>query len=174
MTNAEDLAHQPSPSIAPTPRLSSRGLFIALALTCILPLTALSIYAAVFGRAIQNTLDVKVTLERQLVPTVNGVGAIPTDVVRIENQTGHDVPNLTVDLNGQYFMYQDSPLADGETITLPQNIFATKSNQRFVPGRYRIEDVTVTGRLPSGARGVIEVPFDENGQQVLPARSATE
>lgn len=166
MTNADELAHLPSPRIAPTPRLSSRGLFIALGMTCILPLTALSIYAAVFGRAIQNTLDVQVTLERELVPTVNGSGAIPTDVVQIRNMTGHDVPNLTVDLNGQYFMYQDSPMAKGETITLPQNIFATKSNQRFVPGRYPIEDVTVTGRLPSGARGVTEVRFDEDGNPV--------
>ncbi|NJL34308.1 MAG: hypothetical protein HC893_11145 [Chloroflexaceae bacterium] len=36
----------------------------------------------------------------------------------------------------------------GETLVLPQQIFATKSSQRFVPGRYPIDDVTVTELNP--------------------------
>ncbi|TWU66308.1 MULTISPECIES: hypothetical protein [Crateriforma] len=146
--------------LAPTPRLSSRGLSIALLMTCLLPLCGLSLYAVLFGRAAQHTLDVNVQLDRRAVPAVGGGGAFLTEVVVIENQSDHDIPNLTVDLNGQYFLYQDAPLSQDDTLVVPQNIFATKSNQRFVPGRYPITDVTVTGRLPSGARGVTETLFD--------------
>lgn len=157
-----DDAHRPPKSLAPTPRLSGWGLTLALLATCLIPLTALSIYAAYFGRAADKPLPVRVTLDRRPVETVGGEGALVTDVVTIENLSETAIPNVTADLNGQYFLYRDSPLEVGETIVIPQNVFATKSNQRFVPGRYPITEVTVTGRLPSGARGVSEVAFGDD------------
>jgi hypothetical protein len=42
----------------------------------------------------------------------------------------------------------------------PQQIFATKSNQRWVPGRYALTEITVTAKLPSGRRGVKIVELD--------------
>ncbi len=167
---------QPAPSIAPAPRLSSRGLIIALVVSCLLPLTVLSVYAIVFGRAAQHGLDVDVRLERRLVTTANGSGAIPSHVVVIRNLSDQDIPNLTVDLNGQYFLYQNSPLGKDETLVVPQNIFATKANQRFSPGDYPITDVTVTGRLPSGARGVTEVLFgaeEQSDRQPISGKDTT-
>ncbi len=113
----------------------------------------------IFGRAAEHTLPVNITLDRRFVETRDGTGAVLTDVVVVESLADFDIPNVTLDLNGQYFLYQDSPLKAGDTLVLPQQIFATKSNQRFTPGRYPIEDVTVTGKLPSGARGVTETPF---------------
>jgi len=43
---------------------------------------------------------------------------------------------------------------------LPQQIFSTKSSQRFIPGRYPITEITVTGKLPSGRRAVKTAPFE--------------
>ncbi len=156
MTIPRDAA---APRIAPTATLSGRGLLMLLLAVCLFPLISLSLYAVLFGRAAQHTLPVQVLLDRRFVETRDGDGAVLTEVVVIENLADFDIPNLTLDLNGQYFLYQDSPLQAGETLVLPQQIFATKANQRFVPGRYPIDEVTVTGKLPSGARGVSEVLF---------------
>ncbi len=133
---------------------------MALLAVCLLPLVSLSLYAVLFGRAAEHKLPVEVKLDRRFVETRDGGGAVLTDVVVVESLADFEITNVTLDLNGQYFLYQDSPLQVGETLVLPQQIFATKANQRFVPGRYPIDDVTVTGRLPSGARGVTEVPFN--------------
>lgn len=133
-------------------------LFIA---AFVLPLSVLTVYTLMFGRASDRPLPVEVTTERRLVTTRNGEGAVARDVVVIRSEAEFDIPNLTVDLNGQYFLHRQSPLEAGEELVLPQQIFATKSNQRFVPGRYPITEVNVTGRLPSGARGVAEFSFGE-------------
>lgn len=160
MSVDDRLAHQPPRSISPAPRLSGKALTAALLAACLLPLLAISIYAALFGRAADHDLPVRVKLDRRPVDAMGSQGAVLADVVVIENLARHEIPNVTIDLNGQYFLYQNSPLAVGETLVLPQTVFSTKSNQRFEPGLYPITEVTVTGRLPSGARGVAEVPFD--------------
>lgn len=157
---AEPLTHQPPRRIAPAPQLSSRGLLLALLMVCLLPLAGLSLYAIFYGSAADRPLPVGVKLERRPVQAADGQGAMLADVVVIENLADHDIPQLTADLNGQYFLYQDAPLKEGETLVVLQSAFATKSNQRFEPGSYPITEVNVTGRLPSGARGVAEFEFD--------------
>ncbi|TWU26956.1 hypothetical protein Pla52o_08120 [Novipirellula galeiformis] len=155
-----DLADQPPRKIAPNPRLSGWGLTFGLLAACLIPLAGLSLYATFYGRAASRSLPVEVTLDRQTVVAPNGQGGMLVDVVVVRNLADHEIPNLTVNLNGQYFLYRDSPLQKGETLVLPQAIFMTKANQRFTPGRYPILEVTVTGRLPSNARGVKETHFE--------------
>ncbi|WP_235934759.1 hypothetical protein [Candidatus Laterigemmans baculatus] len=141
----------------PEPKLSGRGLTLALLLACILPLIALTGYAILHGPATDKSLPVEVEVTKRPIPVASGEGALLTDVIVVRNKADFDIPNLTLDLNSQYFLYQDSPLKAGEELVLPQRIFSTKSNQRWVPGRYPLTEVNVTGRLPSGARGVLEV-----------------
>ncbi len=162
LTESSEAVGQTAPQkLAPTPKLSGTALTIALLTVSILPLAGISLYATLYGRAAEKPLPVEVQLDRQLVIDESGQGGLVTDVVVIKNLSEHPIPNLTVDLNGQYFLYRDSPLGENETLVLPQAIFMTKANQRFTPGRYPITDVTVTGRLPSNARGVTEVAFGE-------------
>ncbi|SMP46983.1 hypothetical protein SAMN06265222_102216 [Neorhodopirellula lusitana] len=149
----------PPRSIAPAPRLSSRGLFVSLAMVCLLPLITLSAYAVLYGKASEHSLPVDVLVDRRLLPTIQGTSQMLDDVVVIRNQAEFEITNVTVNLNGQYFLYQDKPLAIGEELVVRQAAFATKSSQRWVPGRYPIDEITVTGKLPSGARGVTEVNF---------------
>lgn len=161
MAETDDPAFLPSPRIAPTRQLSSRGLLLALLATCVVPFTVLSIYTAIFGRATEHRLPVSVQVEQRPLPTITGAGTVLADVIVIENLADHEIRNVTIDLNSQYFLNRKAPLAIGEQLILPQDVFATKSSQRFVPGKYPITHVTVTGQLPSGARGVTEVPFGE-------------
>lgn len=143
------------------PTLSRRGLTLLFIAAFLLPLIALTVYAMLFGRASDRPLPVEATVGRRPVITRGGEGAVTHDVVVIRSRADFDIPKLTIDLNGQYFLHRDSPLKAGEELVLPQQIFATKSNQRFFPGRYPITEINVTGQLPSGARGVAEFRFEE-------------
>lgn len=148
------------PPVAPTAKLSAKTLTLLLVATCLAPLITLSGYAMFYGKASDAPLDVAVTIGKEAVEAIGGQGAMLADVVVIENLTDHELPNLTVNLNGQYFLYRDSPVMPGERLVFPQSIFATKSNQRWVPGRYALTKINVTAKLPSGKRGVKIVKFE--------------
>jgi hypothetical protein len=147
------------PALRPEPKLSGRGLTTALLLACFLPLAGLSIYAIIVGGAFDKPLPVEVEVGKRMVPIAEGGGAVLADVVIIRNLSDHDIPRLTIDLNGQYFLHQDKPLTVGEELVLPQAIFSTKSNQRWNPGDYPLKEINVTGQLPTKGRGVLEVNF---------------
>ena len=148
------------PRVAPTAKLAPKTLTMLLIATCLAPLITLSGYAMFFGKASDAPLDVNVVVAKEPVEALGGQGAILTDVIVIENMTDDELPNLTMNLNGQYFLYRDSPVLPGERLVFPQSIFATKSNQRWVPGRYALTKISVTAKLPSGKRGVKIVKFD--------------
>lgn len=147
-------------STRPEPKLSGRGLTIALLTACFLPLFALSIYAMIVGGAFDKPLPVTVEVDRRPLPVVNGEAAMMDDVLVITNEADFDIPRLTIDINGQYFLHQDKPLRAKEQLVVRQAAFATKANQFWVPGNYPITEINVTGQLPSKARGVLEVNFD--------------
>lgn len=162
----DDAAFDPPQSIAPVLQLSTRGFFIALALVCLIPLGILSTYAALFGKATEHSLPVRVHIDRRPASTQDGPmsaqdGPSPglEDVIVIENEADFAISNLAIDLNGRYFLYHDKPLAVGETLVLPQTVFTNRTSQRWVPGHHRVKTITIMGKLPSGARGVTVVNY---------------
>jgi hypothetical protein len=152
--------HQESRSkIAPTLRLSRRGLILSL---LSMVAAGLSVYALFPDSVGGPRLPVEVRLDQQPVETANGQGEVLTEVVVIKNLTDHAIPRLSLDINGQYLLFRDSPLAQREVLVLPQRVFTDKrSSQRFNPSKYAVREVVVTGQLPSGARGVTSFEFDE-------------
>ena len=138
------------------PSLGARGLTLSLLAACFIPLAGLSIYAITVGGAYDKPLPVEVAIDVRPVELASGGGAVLAPVVVIRNLADFEIPRLTIDLNGQYFLHQDAPLRVGEELVLPQEIFSTKSNQRWKPGVYPITEINVTGQLPSRARGVLE------------------
>jgi len=152
--------HKMPLSIAPAPRLTGRVFTLLLVLTCFVPLIGLSAYAAFFGRASDAVLPVEIGIGKEPIQAMGGQGAILTDVVWLVSEFGADLPNVTIDINGQYFLYRQAPLAAAERLVLPQQIFSTKSNQRWVPGRYPITEINVTAKLPSGRRAVKTLKFE--------------
>lgn len=145
-------------SIAPTLQLSSLGLGLSLLAMVTIGLT---VYALFPEHVDGPTLPVEVRLDRKPVQTADGQGAVVTEVVVIRNLADHEIPRLTLDINGQYLLFRKSPLKVGQTLVLPQRVFTDKrSSQRFNPSKYKVEDVTVTGQLPSGARGVTRFEFN--------------
>jgi hypothetical protein len=146
-------------SLAPAPKLTGRAFTLLLLSTCFVPLIGLTVYATFFGRASDADLPVDVGVGVEPIETVGGQGAILTEVIWLKNNFDRDLPNLTIDLNGQYYLYRQSPLKPGERLVLPQQIFSTKSNQRWVPGRYPITEINVTAKLPSGRRAVKTIEY---------------
>ena len=144
-------------SVAPSVKLSRTGLILSLAA---MVGAGLSVYA-LFPESVGGPdLPVDVVLERQLVETKGGEGAIMTEVVVVNNLTDDDIARLTIDINGQYLYLQNSPMLPKESVVVPQRMFTDKrSSQRFEPDRYPVEDIVVTGQLPTGARGVSKFDF---------------
>lgn len=145
------------PTVAPTLQLSSRGLTIAL---LAMVAAGLSVYA-MFPESVGGPpLSVQVTLDRQPIATTGGQGALMTEVVIVENISEFEIQRLSIEINGQYLIFQKSPLPPGEKLVLPQQVFTDKrSSQRFNAVKYDVEDVVVTGQLPSGSRGVTKFEF---------------
>jgi hypothetical protein len=146
-----------SRGIAPSLQLSRRGLCISLAL---MVAVGLSVYA-VFPESVGGPeLPVAVSLGRQPVETADGAGALMTEVILFQNLADYAIPKFSIEINGQYLLFRDAPLNANETLVLPQRVFADKrSSHRFNPVKYPVEEVTLTGQLPSGARGVTQFMF---------------
>jgi len=157
---AERQLEPQSPHRRPEPKLSGKGLSLSLLLACLVPLGGLSIYAVLVGGAYDKPLPVKVELGQRPVPVMNSNAKVIADVVILTNLADYDLPRLTIDLNGQYFLHQNSPLTVGEELVLPLAIFSTKSNQRWEPGAYPLTSINVTAQLPSRSRGVLELEID--------------
>lgn len=153
-----DRDHQSSPSIAPTLQLSRTGLVLSFLAMAAAGLSVYSLFPESVGGP---SLPVEVQLDQQPVESANGMGAVMTEVVVVKNLSEHEIPRLSLDINGQYVLFRDSPLAKREVLVLPQRVFTDKrSSQRFNPSKYAVEEVVVTGQLPSGARGVTKFEFE--------------
>lgn len=167
MSQTEQQVDPSLPSVAPTLRLSRRGLILCLIAMVGVGLGVYSLFPSSVGGP---SLPVDVTLDRRMVETVGGQGAIATEVVVIRNLADHPIPRLSIDINGQYLLFRDSPLNVAEELVLPQRVFTDKrSSYRFDPSQYDVEEVVVTGQLPSGARGVTKFEFQhEDSKNDLP------
>ncbi len=147
-------------TVAPTLQLSRRGLTIALLSMVVV---GLSVYAMFPDSVGGPPLPVEASLDHQPVETTGGQGALLTEVVVIRNKADHEIKRLSIEINGQYLLFQNSPLAAGESLVLPQRVFTDKrSSQRFNPVKYDVEEIIVTGQLPSGSRGVSKFEFIES------------
>lgn len=150
---------QELPTVSPTVRLSRRGLIVSLLSMVGFGLAVYSVFPESVGGP---PLPVAVMLDQRPVETVSGQGAVVTEVVVVKNLTAHAIPHLSLDINGQYLLFRETPLEVDEDLVLPQRVFTDKrSSQRFDPSRYEVEDVVVTGQLPSGARGVSKFEFQD-------------
>ena len=161
--NIEDKTDSATPrsdsrELAPTMRLSRTGLIACLAAMVV---SGLSVYA-LFPESVGGPpLPVSASVEMLPVETVSGVGAMMTEVVVVENLTDDEIGKLTIDINGQYLYLQNSPLAPRERLVMPQRTFTDKrSSARYDPIKYPVEDIVVTGQLPSGSRGVSKFEFE--------------
>lgn len=147
-----------APSVAPTLQLSRRGLILSLGS---MVLAGLGVYALFPASVGGPPLPVEVELDKQPMVTKDNHSVVVTEIVRVKNLTSHEIPKLSIEINGQYLLFRDSPLAAEEVLELPQRVFTDKrSSQRFNPSKYRVEEIVVTGQLPSLARGVSCFEFE--------------
>jgi hypothetical protein len=158
MSDAKPVSDPSAPqSIAPTFRLSRRGLVFSL---LAMATAGLCVYATFPASVGGPRLPVEVKLDRRPVETLGGEGAVLTEVVVVQNLTDHAIPRFSIEVNGQYLLFRDPPLASGEELTLPLRVFTDKrSSQRYDPKKYPPTEIVVTGQLPSGARGLSQFHF---------------
>ncbi len=153
-TQASETGLQP---VDPHLGLSRRGLILSLTAMVAVGLIVYSLFPASVGGP---SLPVEVSLDYRMVDSVNGQGPVATEVVIVKNKEPFEIPRLSIEINGQYLLFRDSPLLAHEELILPQQVFTDKrSSQRFNPRKYEVEDVVVTGQLPSGSRGVIKIDY---------------
>ena len=148
------------PRVAPTLQLSRRGLVL-----CLLAMigVGLSVYAMFPASVGGPSLPVNVELDVQAVAVETGGGAVMTEGLVIKNLKDHPIGRLSIEINGQYLLFRESPLQGLETLVLPQRIFTDKrSSARLDPIKYPVQEVVVTGQLPSGARGLSQFEFDSD------------
>ena len=147
------------PAVAPRLRLSQRGLCVCLTL---MVAAGLSVYA-IFPESVGGpSLPVGVELGQGPVPTADGTGEVMTEGIILENLTNHPIPRFSIEINGQYLLIRDAPLGVNERLKLPQRVFTDKrSSHRFNPVKYPVEEVTLSGQLPSGARGMTRFLFKD-------------
>ncbi|QDV68232.1 hypothetical protein Poly24_19410 [Rosistilla carotiformis] len=145
----------------PGPRLSGPKTTLLLYGLIFITITTVIGTTVWMGRASDQPLPVKAELDQRMVDVPDGSGATLTDVIVLTNLSEHELPKIDISINSQYFLYRDSPLGPHEELVLPQSIFSTKSSLRFNPDNYPIQTITVTGRLPSGSRGVYEVSIGD-------------
>jgi hypothetical protein len=157
--SGSDESRREAVRVSPHNQLSRSALAFAFA---VMIAVGLAVYA-VFPESVGGPpLPVTVSVEEAPVETINGQFAVMTEVIRVTNTSEGPIGNLTVEINGQYLMTQASPLSAGESIVLPQQVFTDKrSSQRFDPGSTDVDEVVVTGQLPSKSRGVSQFEFAE-------------
>ncbi|MEM1070183.1 MAG: hypothetical protein AAGG48_25305 [Planctomycetota bacterium] len=145
-------------SVAPTLQLSRTGLILSL---FAMVLGGVSIYR-MFPESVGGPpLPVEVELDEQPVVTTGNQGVVITEIVRVRNLADYEIPKLSIEINGQYLLFRESPLQANEVLELPQRVFTDKrSSQRFNPSKYDVEEIVVTGQLPSNARGVSTFEFE--------------
>jgi len=156
----EPLANpEKGPAVAPSLHLSRNGLCICLAL---MVAAGLSVYA-MFPESVGGPpLPVAVELGQGPVPTSDGAGKGVTEVIILRNLADHSIPKFSIEINGQYLLFREAPLEAKERLELPQRVFTDKrSNHRFNPVKYPVKEVTLTGQLPGGARGVTRFLFED-------------
>ncbi|MEM0927000.1 MAG: hypothetical protein AAGJ83_13245, partial [Planctomycetota bacterium] len=149
-----------SVAVAPKGQLSRGMLITAFGVMIGVGLGVYSVFPETIGGP---PLPVAVTLGEAPIPSAIGKMAVLTEVVAIKNLSQDPISNLMIKINDHYLMTQASPLAAGETLTLPQAVFTDKrSSRRFDPAIQHVEDVTVSGQLPSKSRGISQFEFADS------------
>lgn len=152
-----DYDRNPPLTVAPTLKLSRRGLVLGF---IVMAAAGLSVYAMFPDSVGGPELPVDIRLENRPVETTNGMGAVVTEVVVIRNLADYSLGQLQLKINGDYWHTHRSLLESGKELVFPQANFTNKkSSHRFDPSTHEVEDVMVAGQLPNGARGVTKIEF---------------
>ncbi|MEL6896459.1 MAG: hypothetical protein AAFP90_10185 [Planctomycetota bacterium] len=147
------------------PTLSTRGFLLSLGGVCLIPIGIVMAYTAVFTDHSDPELPVSVQVTQRLLD-ISDSSAMMQDVIVFKNDASYPISHFQADINGQYHLYQQPPLQPDQELVIRQAAFKTKSNQAFIPGRYKITKVTVMGKLDTGRRGVSDYRWNPSGEAI--------
>ncbi len=143
--------------VAPRARLSRTNLILAF-------VTMVGVGLGVYALFPENVggppLPVAVALDDAPMKTRGAEIAVLTKVMTVTSELDQPIGNLTIILNGHYWLTHAAPLGPGETLTFPLEVFTDKrSSRRFDPAEHEVTDIVVGGQLPSKTRGVSKFRF---------------
>ncbi len=101
MNDENDTNEGAATSVAPTLQLSRRGLILSLGS---MVLAGLGVYALFPASVGGPPLPVAVELDEQPMVTTGNHSVVVTEIVRVKNLTGHEIPKLSIEINGQYLL----------------------------------------------------------------------
>ncbi|AMV31896.1 hypothetical protein VN12_07230 [Pirellula sp. SH-Sr6A] len=91
----------------------------------------------------------------------------------IKNDSDGELGKLSIGLNKQFYSTGNRILQSGEQTSIPlESFIARNGSVRFPVGQRVIEQVTVFGQLPNGARGVSEYALSEHDDDSMFDKSA--
>lgn len=91
----------------------------------------------------------------------------------IKNDSDGELGKLSIGLNKQFYSTGNRILQSGEQTSIPlESFIARNGSVRFPVGQRVIEQVTVFGQLPNGARGVSEYALSERDTASMFDKSA--
>jgi hypothetical protein len=159
----------------PSRPISRQTLLLLLLVISLVPPIFVVSMVATYDPPPEPLLDVKVTLNL----TVHAPRKAPDSprilpCLTVENPTKDVWRNVSVYVNKD-FIFSRGPtetLQPTQNFNVPLEFFVTKGgNVAFQPGSERVHQVTVFAQIPSGARAVREIFFDEQGNPIEKADS---
>ena len=147
------------------PRLSARGLTIALTIMTAVPICTVLAIWTFLPQVYEGQLDARVTAE----------GRPPTDFylprydlrppwsggeLILHNDSDQDWSHLNMQVNGFYQIHDIEPIPAGESKRYKLEKFLTRSGARFKLQYNQLKRVRVYARLPGGNRATFAHEFD--------------
>ena len=148
-----------------SPRLSARGLTVALVVMTVIPIgTVLAIWKYL-PQVYEGQLDATATAEAlppadfylvryDLRPPYNGGELV------IHNHSDQDWSHLNIQVNGFYQIHDIEPIPAGESKSYKLGKFLTRSGGRFKLQYNQLKRVRVYARLPGGDRATFAHEFE--------------
>lgn len=146
----------------PQPRIVSRIQLAILMLTLIAgPIACGLLLYALTPKLGEPPLPASIKFQSEWIETEGSDRRLVPCIV-IKNDSDGELGKLSIGLNEQFYSTGNRILQSGQQTSIPlESFIARNGSVRFPVGQRVIEQVTVFGQLPNGARGVSEYKLAE-------------
>lgn len=174
-----DLSHSPSdskttsvkkdfPQPVPTPRLSSKGLTVALFFMILTPVCLVAAAVTMFPEIDQRELPVSILLDGYHYPAEvqasvdaynAGEGEVIEPFLTVRNDGDERLSSLFVTVNKRFVFHAADPLQPGESRDFYLSRLQEPDGSMFWPNLYDIRRVIVKARLPSKKQAIYQAEW---------------
>ena len=156
------------PQPVPTPRLSSKGLTVALFFMILAPVCLVAAAVTMFPEIDQRELPVSIQLDGYHYPAEvqasvdahnAGEGEVLEPYLSVRNDGDEPLSSLFVTVNKRFVFHASEPLAPGESRDFYLSRLQEPDGSMFWPNLYDIRRVIVKARLPSKKQAIFQADW---------------